>query len=110
MFSWFEKLGLSTSVEYLRNTYGEHSIFAWVKYNLPAALWLFSYLFIMDSIWANHPNKTIYWIFMSLVPIMAFSSEILQYFSLIPGTFDFKDLLSYFYAIIFFLIINKLLK
>jgi hypothetical protein len=110
MFSWFDKLGLSPSVEYLRNAYGEHTIYAWAKYNLPAALWLFSYLFIMDSIWSNRQNKTLYLTFMSIVPIMAFSSEILQYFSLISGTFDYKDLLSYFCAIIFFLIINKLIK
>jgi hypothetical protein len=47
---------------------------------------------------------------MSIVPIMALGSELLQYFKLIPGTFDIKDLMSYLCAIIFFLIINKLLK
>jgi hypothetical protein len=110
MFSWFEKLGLSSTVEYLRNAYGEQSIYAWVKYNLPAALWLFSYLFIMDAIWYNHSDKTLYWLFLSIVPILGFGSEILQYFSLIPGTFDILDLISYTFAVILFFIINKLFK
>jgi hypothetical protein len=110
MFSLFAKLRLSTSVEYLRNTYGNLPLYAWVKYNLPAALWLFSYLFIMDSIWSNHPNRALYWTFMSIIPVLAFCSEILQYHSLIPGTFDLMDLGSYICALILFFTINQFLK
>lgn len=102
MFSWFEQLGLGGVVDSLRSNYGNHTVYAWIKYNLPAALWLFSYLYIMDSIWSKCSNKATYWLFMSVVPLMAICSEFLQYFKAVSGTFDDLDVLAYCGACILF--------
>ena len=74
---------------------------------MPAGLWLFSYLFIIDSVWGNY-KKSVYNCFLCTLPIMAITSELLQYFSILSGTFDFLDLMSYISAIFLFIFIKKL--
>ena len=106
MFRWFNSIGLDSHIEHLRSLYGDISIYWWIKYNIPAALWLFSYLFIIDSIWGKEKSN-IYLYFISILPILAILSELLQAIKLIPGTFDYIDLVGYLIAIILFLIIKK---
>lgn len=107
MFSWFDALGLSDTIELLRINYGETSIYDWVKFNLPAALWLFAYLYVMDSVWSEYKGRFVFYAFLGIIPIAAIASEFMQYFSLLPGTFDIYDVLSYVAAIILYLAINK---
>lgn len=105
MFSWAKSLGISDFIQYLRNTSCEGNIYYWIKFNLPAALWVFSYLFIIDSIW--NKKTALYYVYLSAIPIMGICSEILQLFNLIPGTFDIMDLVGYFCAIGLFIILKK---
>ncbi len=107
MFNWFGKIGLTSQISFLRESCGEISLYSWVKYNLPAALWLFSYMFIIRGIWLNSRQKIIYNIFLWGVPLMAIASEILQYFGAITGTFDYKDIIAYIAGIIIFILITK---
>ena len=110
MFSWFHKLGMSDYICNLRADYGKNSIFDWVKYSMPAGLWLFSYLFIIDSVWENQKN-VVFKCYLYALPIMAITSELMQYFDILSGTFDFIDLMSYISAIILFIFIKwKILK
>lgn len=100
MFSWFEIVGIDRLIENIRKMANIQPYY-WVKYNLPACLWLFSYMFIMDAIWSDckSVNKEM---FIWILPIIALLSEIMQIFGLCPGTFDIFDLLSYLSAIILF--------
>lgn len=100
MFSWFEIVGIDGLIENIRKMANIQPYY-WVKYNLPAGLWLFSYMFIMDAIWGNRKsvNRRM---FIWILPIIAILSEIMQIFGLCPGIFDIFDLLSYLLAIILF--------
>ena len=107
MFSWFHKIGLSPIIENLRENYGEQSLYSWVKSSLPAALWLFSYLFVIDSLWGKDKSR-VYLMFLFALPIIAISSEFMQLVGLLPGTFDYMDLVNYVATILIFILIKKL--
>ena len=107
MFDWFGKIGFTSQISFLRETFGNISLYSWVKFNLPAALWLFSYMFLIHGIWLNSQPSTIYKIFLWGVPTMAISSELLQFFGAIPGTFDYKDIIAYLAGLIMFFLITK---
>lgn len=108
MFNWFDSLGISKQVDCLRDIAQGGGIYDWVKYSLPDGLWIFSYMFIIDAIW-NGERNALSFIFIYGLPFIAILSEFLQCFGLCPGVFDWKDLASYVFAIMLFLII-KLLK
>ena len=106
MFDWFQEIGIENIIKHLRLNYDDINIYEWIKYNLPAGLWLFSYMFIIDAIWDNDNNSKSYLLFLSITPIASILSEILQFFGLLHGTFDIKDILAYIGAIILFITIK----
>lgn len=108
MFNWFDSIGISNEIDWLRRLFQGEGIYGWVKYSLPDGLWLFSYMFIVDAIWDSDKNAMSI-LFLWGLPVVAVSSECLQYFGLLPGVFDWIDMVSYLSAITVFLII-KLLK
>ena len=107
MFDWFDNLNLSNFIGGLRASTDGASLYGWIKYNMPAGLWLFSYMFVIDSVWGKDRNIC-YMCFLYVLPILAIISELMQLFKLLPGTFDIMDILSYSLAILIFLIIKKL--
>ncbi len=79
---------------------------AWVLFNLPDFLWLYSLLAALRLAVTKAPKLTmIIWIFSGF--LLAIVSELLQLFSLIFGTFDVCDLLFYLFALLLFVIFNK---
>lgn len=108
MFDWFDSMGLSKTIDYLRGLSQNEGIYGWIKYSLPDGLWTFSYMFIVDAIW-NGERNALSLMFIWGLPFVAVLSECLQYLGLCPGVFDWIDLASYMFAIILFMII-KLLK
>jgi hypothetical protein len=107
MFDWFQNLGLSDSIDDFRSNGGMHNMYGWIKYNLPAGLWLFAYMFVIDAVWGKDKNRVSMY-FLYVLPLLAVASEFMQFVGLLPGTFDVMDLLSYVSAILLFLIIKKL--
>lgn len=105
MFDWFQYLGISDYINRLRAEANGLSLYEWVKYSMPAGLWLFSYMFIIDSIWGKGSNA-LYKSFLYVLPVLAILSELMQCIKILPGTFDIMDLISYVLAIIVFLIIK----
>lgn len=109
MFSWFETIGINIIESDLR----KNSILIaqyfpdWFLYSLPDGLWIFSYVCLMLSIWKKSiSQQNIFWI--SIVPLVAVGSEILQFFGLVQGTFDMVDVLCYLTGFMLpFLILNK---
>lgn len=106
MFDWFNTLELNGVVVKLREEYGHNNLWEWVNYNMPAGLWLFSYMFIIDSIWEDN-NNPIYKCFIVILPVFAITSELLQFINILPGTFDIWDVISYVFAILLFIIIKS---
>lgn len=108
MFNWFDSIGISNEIDWLRKVFQWEGIYGWVKYSLPDGLWIFSYMFLVDAIWDGKRNA-ISNLYLWSLPIVAVLSECLQCFGVLPGVFDWVDMTSYIFAIILFLII-KLIK
>ena len=79
----------------------------WVLYNLPDALWLLSFLFMNEAVWGKDNRK---YIFVAVVTIFALGGEILQMYTLFPGTGDMLDIISYVIVLIIYLINNFLIN
>lgn len=107
MFDWFRDLNISDFIASIRNNAEESNVYGWVIYNMPAGLWLFAYLLIIEAIWGKDKNF-LCMCYLYILPILAIVSELMQYFGFLPGTFDYLDLLSYVSAILLFTIIKKL--
>ena len=107
MFDWFRGLGISNFINSIRVDSDKQNLYGWLKNSMPAGLWLFSYLLIIDSIWGKK-KIAVYWCFLYILPVIAILSELMQYFKLLPGTFDIIDLLSYGFAIVLFILIKEL--
>jgi hypothetical protein len=88
-FSGF--LGVSTQVETLRGL--TPALPAWVVYSLPDALWMFSFSIFILAIWGfQRSREAIAWICIALA--IGTILELLQVFGIIPGQFDWCDLVS----------------
>ncbi len=105
MFQLLEQCGMIDILIPIRELGNTYSLFDWMLYSMPDGLWLFSYMFIIDAIWNNHKN-ILRLLFLWSLPIIAIMSELLQYVSIIPGTFDIVDLLCYIFAVIIFLLLK----
>lgn len=108
MFGYFEKLGLNGNIDLFREFANSNGIYDWVKFSLPDGLWLFSYIFLVDAIWSGY-KSVISRIFVYSLPVFSLLSEFLQYWGLVPGTFDWIDVLSYTFAILLYITI-KIIK
>ena len=101
VFNWLKTIGLYDFVIYLRTftipyrNYLPH----WILFSLPDALWTYSITYLMLGIWCFEKSNIKYlWIFLG--PFVGITSEILQIYKVIPGTFDVVDL----YLILFFVL------
>ncbi len=65
-----------------------------IVYCLPAGLWALSYVLIVGTLAQGLPMKR-RWAAVAAIPLLGAASELLQAMSIIPGTFDWADLLLY---------------
>lgn len=105
MFQLIEKWGMSDYLKSFRDISTNYSIYEWIKYSMPDGLWLFSYMFLIDTVWGNHKCIS-YYIFLWTLPAAAILSELLQFITIVPGTFDFIDLSCYILAVVVFYILK----
>ena len=93
MFKWFRYLSLENQILEIRKSIN-FELPNWFVFNLPDGLWIFSYTFMMLKIWNyKFTIKSLFWIL--LMPLIAITSEFLQYFHILCGTFDLLDLIFY---------------
>ena len=93
IYKWCSSLGIINVVEQLRYNVSNYHVSDFAKFSLPDGLYCVAYIFIVDALW--HNEKTIkHWI-VALIPVIAIVNEILQYFGVVNGTFDWYDLISY---------------
>ena len=95
MFSWFRKIHLYGPISAVRVQAEPllNVLPRWFYYSLPNALWLASGVLFIAVMWEKdkYPFQRNLWIV--LILSIGFGSELLQLSSIIPGTFDIKDLL-----------------
>jgi hypothetical protein len=82
----------------------------WVTFNLPDGLWLYALLSSLVLIWEGSSLKNlVFWTFTAL--LFSFIAEIAQGWGIVPGTFDWFDMLAYLIAFVLVIIQNqKILK
>lgn len=98
MFHWFEYLNVTQEICALKSYSNRVILPDWFIYSLPDGLWIYSYTSISLEIWKYSIAKhNFFWIFS--IPIIAVLSECFQFFKIIPGTFDFIDLIFYLLGI-----------
>lgn len=108
IYVWCRDLGCSPLVDYFRLSVQNWNIPAFIKFSLPDGLYSAAYLLIIDAIWSNDKSPMKYILF-SIIPVITISDELLQYFGLIGGTFDFVDLISYMLPPLLFFSTNSIM-
>lgn len=96
MFSWLDAIACFEVTQNIRGITLKivEEIPDWMLYSLPDGLWLSSYICLVLMIWKNKISKeNSVWIFG--MPLMAIMSEAGQFFKIIPGTFDWMDVIMY---------------
>lgn len=102
IYQWCLFLGVSEMIDTLRYAVQDWRIPDIVIFSLPDGLYCAAYILIIDAIWDDN-NRHIKFLIISLVPLVTITSELLQYFKLIRGTFDIYDLVCYVIPIIVFI-------
>jgi hypothetical protein len=95
LFQWADSLALMDRVGVAR---GHASVWRgvvpdWVIFSLPFALWVFSYLLLVDVRWTG---QSAVWrgVYFWIVPIIAVAAELAQAAQVLPGHFDPVDLMA----------------
>ena len=94
MFKWAKNLGLDFIVSLIRGSFEELNFerMRYIIFSAPFGLWVISFCCFIGAIW--HKDNSLSAIILRLfVPVIAISSELLQFVGLLPGTYDTNDLL-----------------
>lgn len=99
MFSWIQALNLTHYVQIIRTSVSwlEKLLPAWFVYSLPFALWLLAYLFFIELVWA-HSRSWARLVWFWCAPLTAIFAELAQLCQIIPGRFDWGDLVAICFA------------
>jgi len=109
MFKWAENLGFDFIVSSIRRSFEGLNLYQmnYFVFSAPYGLWVISFCCFIGAIW--HKESSVSAIIWRLfVPVIAISSEILQFVGFLPGTYDINDLLVLFVSTIIGLIISFL--
>ena len=94
MFKWAKNLGLDFIVSSIRGSFESLNSdrIKYLIFSVPYGLWVISFCCFIGAIW--HKDSSLSAIILRLiVPVIAVSSEFLQFVGFLPGTFDINDLL-----------------
>ena len=94
MFKWAKNLGLDFIVSSIRGSFESLNSdrMKYIIFSAPYGLWVISFCCFIGAIW--HKDSSLSAIILRLiVPVIAVSSELLQFVEFLPGTFDINDLL-----------------
>ena len=107
LFKWFNKISVLNTIYIIRNYTLEfkYSVPEWIYFTLPDALWYYSFNISLILLWNPKKFKDLFLIL--IIPFtLSIGVELLQFFKLFKGTFDFFDLVFYiislFLTILFF--------
>jgi len=96
MFRWFEYIQLSDYIRFIRDSLITPLPSAVKSFTdaAPGGFWTFSYTVFLMFIWNIEINRRNIFYYL-IIPAAAVSSEFLQLAGLIPGTFNYLDIVSY---------------
>lgn len=100
MFRWFESMRLGRLIYSIRDIIRmpSGSFAKTFIFSAPFAFWVLSYLLCVKGIWyASSSPIRHFWFW--LIPIVAIGAELLQYYSIVPGTFDIIDVCAITFAV-----------
>ncbi len=94
MFKWIKYFGLNYWINFLKEYVGVYKPLLpnWFVYSLPDGLWVFSYTFLMILIWKDDKSR-IRFFFIVFSFLLSIVLEFGQFLELIPGIFDFNDII-----------------
>lgn len=110
----FNVFGLTESTRWLAflRVHAPIDVSDWIIYALPDGLWACSYVIFIGCIWNFEFPK--YLPVALIIPFIGITSEALQGIGLLPGVFDWIDMLMYFaggsVGLIYLLIVQKQIK
>ena len=93
IFKWAKNLGLDYIVNSIRGSFESLNSdrMKYIIFSAPYGFWVISFCCFIGAIW--HKDSSLSAIIMRLiVPLIAVSSELLQFVGFLPGTFDINDL------------------
>ena len=111
MFSFFKGLGINPYLIELRKPIFIYKFYLpdWIIYSLPNSLWYLSGLLIFEFIWLNKKSfEKGLWIL--TFSIFAIGAEILQGVGIVPGTFDWADIILMLMALLTYLYLVEISK
>ena len=94
MFHVTDTLGLTDAIDGWRQAVKGMRLPEWTIYVLPSALWSGAYILIMDALLRNHRLATRL-LATGFIPLLGIVAEGLQAVGVVPGTFDWLDLVAY---------------
>ena len=94
MFKWAKNLGLDFIVSSIRGSFESLNSdrMKYIIFSAPYGFWVISFCCFIGAIW-HKDNSFSAIIWRLFVPVIAISSELLQFVGLLPGTYDTNDLL-----------------
>ena len=103
-FKLLSGMGLGNILYSLKNALLVWRLLAFVVYSLPDGLWLLSYMLVADALIPVHPVKALW---LMALPANAISTEIAQYWHIMPGIYDMQDMACYLVPTIAYMILWK---
>jgi len=108
LFRWFDEIKISGFTNLIRCTLSPMKKYIpnWAIYSLPDGLWVYALSSSLFIIWGKDCLKSFY----RVLIIIAFAPclEIMQFYNILPGTFDIIDLIFYIIASTVSVLIFKL--
>ena len=102
IYHWCSALGLSDIIDDYRQITMLWNVPDFIRFSIPDGLYCSAYILFIDAIW--HKDKGIIKnIIVLLVPLVTISSELLQLFGIVRGTFDIYDLVCYTFPLLVYL-------
>lgn len=102
-----DAVGLSPFISGWRSSMETRQPADFVVYCLPNGLWAAAYILIIDRVFASQPlRQRLYWT--AAIPLIGIAAELLQAVGIVPGTFDWLDVLCYSMPYLIYIGIIKL--
>ena len=93
-FQLTDAIGLSPLISSWRTAMAAQQPASFIVYCLPNGLWSAAFILIMDRVSAHLPlRQRLYWT--ALIPAIGIAAELLQSVAIVPGTFDWLDIVCY---------------
>ncbi len=106
MFNWLDSIRCEKYFNQ-HNFNSNSKIISFCIFSLPNGLWLLSAIILLGLIWKN--NKHIFYIYALLFVIISLAFELFQLLRIIPGTFDFLDIITLVISFLLGIIIYHLI-